>query len=30
MLSGNLRNKAEFYKRSGEANNPEYEYFKTI
>ncbi|MFY9150935.1 MAG: head-tail adaptor protein [Prolixibacteraceae bacterium] len=30
MLSGNLKYKAQLFKRTGEDNNIEYEYYKTI
>lgn len=30
MLSGNLRDKVLFYKKTGEANNPNYEFYKSI
>ena len=30
MLSGNLRERVQFYKRTGSANNIDYEYYKTV
>jgi SPP1 family predicted phage head-tail adaptor len=30
MISGKAKNKAQFYKRIGEDNNIEYEYYKTV
>jgi len=30
MLSGNLKYKVDFYKRVGEANQVEYEFYKTV